>query len=141
LGRIITAITVCALSACALTASISNGAAKHAIKGELTLKVGEADFGLAEVSGKIKTKKICADLRAIRVKLLDPPPGYRQLGAIYGTQTKDYGDVVNVPTEPGTYSFQASARKTRVARGLKRAKCAKLKSPVVDVPVAPQTEF
>jgi hypothetical protein len=112
--------------------------AKKAIKGSITLKMGEPDFFGAEASGKIKTKKICADLRAVRVKLLHPPDGYRQSGPIYGNRDKTYGEVVPVPDEPGTYSFRAKAKKTRVARGLKRAKCAKLKSPVVSVTVTPE---
>jgi hypothetical protein len=132
--KLIAVIAVCML-AFALAAAAAP--AKKAIKGELTLHVGEPDFGLAEVSGKLKTKKICADLRQLRVKLLDPPPGYVQHSPIYGNRDKTYGDVVNVPSKPGVYSFQARAKKTKVARGLKRAKCAKLRSPVVDVTVVP----
>ncbi len=123
----------------ALLAFGASGApATKAIKGSITLKVGEPEFGAAEVSGRLKTKLICADFRKFRIKLLDPPPGYVQLSPIYGNRDKTYGDVVNVPSEPGVYSFQARAKKTRVARGLKRARCAKLKSPVVSVTVTPE---
>lgn len=42
-----------------------------------------------------------------------------------------------IPSEAGVYSFKAIAKKTRVARGLKRAKCAKMKSPVFSFTVTP----
>ena len=122
----------------ALAAAPAAAPGKKAIKGELTLEMGQPDFFGASASGKIKTKKICADLRAVRVKLLDPPPGYQQAGRIYGNRDKTYSDLVPVPDEPGTYAFRARAKKTRVARGLKRAKCAKLVSPVVSVTVTPE---
>jgi hypothetical protein len=144
--RLTTSVAV-AIAVCTLAFAIGASAApaKKAIKGEITLKVGEPESpsaGLtgvsAEVSGKLKTKLICADFRQFRVKLLDPPPGYVQLGPLYGNRDKSYGDVVDVPSEPGVYSFQARAKKTKVARGLKRAKCAKIKSPVVSVTVTPE---
>jgi hypothetical protein len=119
-------IVILAVLALALAAAPASAPGKKAIKGELTLQMGEPDFFGASASGKIKTKKICADLRAVRVRLLNPPPGWQQAGRTYGNRDKTYSELIPVPDEPGTYMFQARAKKTRVARGLRRAKCAKL---------------
>jgi hypothetical protein len=111
-------------------------ARKAAIKGSLTLKLSDSGFGDGSASGRIDTKGICAHFRAIRIKLLNPPPRYRQAEPTYGEPNrKHYTALVGIPSEPDTYRFRAVAKKTRVARGLRRAKCAKLKSPVVEVTV------
>src|SRR5262249_6954567 len=116
--------------------------AKGAIGGEITLKVSEPDFsggnqccGLAEVSGKLQTKKICADFRRFRIKLLDAPSDYIQHGALYGNRDKTHGDAAPLRGAPAPYSSKARAKKTRVARGLKRAKGAEIESPGVSITV------
>jgi hypothetical protein len=113
-------------------------AQKAAINGSLTLEVEDGGFGDGLASGRIDTKKICAAFRQIRVKLLNPPRGYRQPEPTYGEPNrKHYTAVLGIPSEPGAYRFRARAKKTRVARGLRRAKCAKITSPVVEVTVSP----
>jgi hypothetical protein len=124
-----------------LSGSASGGtavAAKRAIKGSLTLKLEDGGFGDGAASGRINTKGICAHFRPIRIKLLNPPPRYRQAEPTYGEPNrKHYTALVGIPSEPGTYRFRARAKKTRVARGLRRAKCAELTSPDVEVTVDP----
>jgi hypothetical protein len=124
-----------------LSAPTSSGTtlrAKNAIRGSLTLKVKDGGEGDGFASGRIDTKKICGAFRQIRVKLLDPPRGYRQAEPTYGEPNrKHYTATMWIPREPGTYRFRAVAKKTRVARGLRRAKCAKLTSPVAEVTVDP----
>jgi hypothetical protein len=112
------------------------------IKGSLTLKVsGTPSDAAGSASGKIDTKKICGAFREIKLKLLNPPKGYPQPSSEYGTPNgKRYSISFLVPFEPGTYEFRAIAKRTRVARGLKRAKCAKMKSPVVELVVEPPIE-
>lgn len=123
----------------ALSAPASSGTtleARKAIKGSLTLKIEDGGFGDGLASGRIDAKKICAAFRQIRVKLLNPPHGYRQPEPTYGEPNrKHYTAVVGIPREPGGYQFRARAKKTRVARGLRRAKCAEMTSPVVEVTV------
>jgi hypothetical protein len=132
---------VAALTLSAPASSETTVQASRAIKGSLTLKVKGGEFGDAVASGKIDTKKICAAFRQIRVKLLDPPGGYRQPEPTYGEPNrKHYTAVLGIPSEPGIYRFRARARKTRVARGLRRAKCAELTSPVVEVTVTATPE-
>lgn len=46
---------------------------------------GDEFGGNGVASGAIDTKKICGAFRAIRVKLLNPPPDYYQPSREYGT--------------------------------------------------------
>jgi hypothetical protein len=132
---------VAALALSAPASSETTVQASRTIKGSLTLKVKGGEFGDAVAAGKIDTKKICAAFRQIRVKLLNPPRGYRQPEPTYGEPNrKHYTAVLGIPSEPGIYRFRARARKTRVARGLRRAKCAELTSPVVEVTVTATPE-
>jgi hypothetical protein len=141
---VVAVIGIALVAALTLSATASGGTAlraKKAIKGSLTLKVEDGGFGDGHVSGRIETKKICAAFRQIRVKLLNPPRGYRQPEPTYGEPNrKHYTALLGIPSEPDTYRFRARAKKTRVARGLRRAKCAKLTSPVVEVTVTPPPE-
>ncbi|MGH2989648.1 MAG: hypothetical protein ACRDMA_07260 [Solirubrobacterales bacterium] len=136
---VVAAAGIALVAALALSAPASGGTArvaKKAIKGSLTLKVQDGGFGDGFASGRIDTKKICAAFRQIRVKLLDPPRRYRQPEPTYGEPNrKHYTATMGIPSEPGSYRFRAHAKKTRVARGLRRAKCAEMTSPVVEVTV------
>lgn len=133
-------VVIFAVVALVLLAAAPAAAPGKAIKGALTLQMGEPDFLGVSASGRINTKRICGDRRAVSVELLNPPPGYRQAEPTYGNRDKTYSHNVPVPDAPGTYTFQALAKKTRVARGLKRARCANLRSPVVSVTVLPRPQ-
>jgi hypothetical protein len=90
-------------------------------------------------NGRLHTPIICADFRAVRFKILNPPSGRPRFtpSPAYGDRDKTYSGGFLPPRTPGTYRYQAIAPRAHRARGLQRAVCAELRGPVRTVVVPP----
>lgn len=119
--------------------------ARKALGGKLTMKLlypRSRDVTVIGViaNGKLKTRRICADFREVRFRLLNPRSGRPRFtpSPAYGDRDKTYSGGFLPPRVPGVYRYRAVAPRARRAIGLKRATCKRLVSPVrtVVVPAA-----
>lgn len=125
--------------------AMGQAAARKAVGGKLTMKLlypKSRDVTVTGViaNGKVKTKRICADFREVRFRLLNPASGAARFtrSPAYGDRDKTYSGGFLPPRAAGVYRYKAVAPRARRAVGLKRAVCKKLTSPgrTVVVPAA-----
>jgi hypothetical protein len=143
-GAVILVTLVASVAPVAGAARSDGGSARSAaIGGSLSMRLSYDNDSLGAIgvlaSGRLNTPIICADFRTVRFKLLNPPSGRPRFmpSQAYGERDKTYSGSFFPPRTPGTYRFQAIAQGGRRARGLKRAYCKQLRSPVRTVVVAP----